>query len=124
MTYVATNSFEVPNIYHTLTDRYDGYALVTGPTPLVFGAKLLGMIVENVTSSTLWAQVFDGYAAPSALAVPIAELQIAGTSQGSLDFGVFNCIPVKKGIVIAGSSTRGVYTAVAASMWLTAGWID
>lgn len=115
--------FIVPNLYHTLTDGYDGYAFVTGIHAPGDGYQLLGMIVENTTGSTVWAQVFDGYAQPSALAVPLVELQIAANTQASLDLGSVHCIPVSKGIVIAGSSTRGVYTAAAASMWMTVFYI-
>jgi hypothetical protein len=116
--------FSSPTIF--TSDGYgsfDGVCLVTGSSALVNGAKLLGAIITNQLGSTIFAGLYDGYAAPVSNAKPILELQIAANSQGSMGFGDTHCVPVSKGIVIAASTTSGKYVASASSMFLTALYI-
>ncbi len=109
--------------YHT-TSTGDGYSLVTGGAPLTYGAKLLGIIVSNVSGTAGWAQVFDGYAQPAGGAVPLLSIQVAAGSQNSLDCSVFNCVSVTKGIVITLSSTINTYTAINSGLVVFCAWID
>jgi hypothetical protein len=107
----------LPQIYHTGATP-EGVSTVATAKSL-----LLGVMVENVTGSTIYVQVFDRTTAPTSLEVPICEVQVSATSQESLDFGSISAVPCTSGIVLAGSSTSGKYTAVASSMWLTAFYV-
>ena len=98
-------------------------SLVTGSSPIPFGAKLLGLIVSNVSGTAGWAQVFDGYATPSNSAVPLLNIQVASGAQNSLDCGVFNCLKVKNGIVVVLSSTINTYTPISSGLVTFAAFI-
>lgn len=112
--------FIVPNVYSTGSSA-DGYAVVTGIGKPVgaYGARLLGLMVENKTSSTLYVQLFDTSVQPTNGSSPIAEIQVNANSQSSLDLGSPHCIPFTSGICVAGSSTQWSYTAVSQGMFLT-----
>lgn len=123
---LSSHDFTIPNIYSTGVTA-DGYAAVTGTSSNAStdGYRLLGFVIENLTGSNLFVQLYDGYTAANAIAgkTPIMELQVAADSQGSFDLGSVQCIPVKKGIYIVASSTQWTFTSSAASMRLTAFWL-
>lgn len=95
-------------------------SLVTGSSQLSIPALLLGLVAENTDSQTNYVQVFDGYAAPTAGAVPLVSLKTAAGVQISLEGLSFYGLAVSKGIVLALSSTGPTYTAVANKMFVTA----
>ena len=108
--------FYEPSIYTSAAA--ETVALVTGASAVLNGAKLLGFVAHNTSSSTAYVQVFDAYAAPPPSAVPIASIQVMASSMTSFDAGVFNYIPMKYGIVIALSSTLATYTAVTTHLFV------
>ena len=118
-------TFSSPTVF--TSDGYgsfDGYCLVTGTKSLIgSGAHFLGALITNQTASTIFVGLFDGYAEPAGNAVPILELQVSANSQGSMGFGDTHCVDVKKGIVLAASTTSGKYVSDASSMFLTALYI-
>jgi hypothetical protein len=97
-----------------------GAADLTGTT--TFKAYLLGMVFENTSAATGWIQVFDGYGTVTNGAVPIVSIKVAATTQSSFGSPVIFDIPVKKGIMVALSSTGPTYTAVTNSLFVTAWW--
>ena len=113
--------FTEPNLYSS--GAAETVSLVTGSSPLAFGAKLLKLIADSSSSSASWVQVFDGYAAPSSGAVPMLSLRLAANAQAVFDVGAANSLPVSSGIVVALSSTGPTYTAVSNHLFLTAMWI-
>jgi len=117
MAYVVNGKFEVPSIYTSAA--LETVSLVTGSSPLLSGGKLLGFVATNASASTAYVQLFDGYAAPSGGSVPIVSILVQANSQVSFDASVFNCIPVKSGIVLALSSTLTTYTAVSSELFVS-----
>lgn len=96
----------------------DGYTFATGTySQGTDGYLLLGMLCTNQTNSTLFAQVFDGYTAPTLNQVPVLELQVPSNGQSSLDLGSAHCEFFKKGITVAASSTSGKFTYLGAFMF-------
>jgi hypothetical protein len=116
-----------PNVY-TSPSSFDSVALVSGSSPLLYAPKLLGFVAENTDSGTAWVQLFDGYAAPQAGAVPILSLRAATNVQVVFNPDAFNCISspaLNTGIVIALSSTVPTYTAISTHyLFLTAFWLQ
>src|ERR1017187_1107720 len=117
MAYAVLNKFEFPSIYTSAA--LETTALVTGSSPITNGVKLLGFLATNNSAALAYVQVFDGYAAPSAGAAPIICVQVPAGSQQSFDASVFNCVPMKVGIVIVLSSTLTTYTAVASQLYIS-----
>lgn len=121
------NNFQRSNLYSTAASSGDGYSLVSGSTDLngIATPVLLGFVAENTNTSTIYVQVFDGYSS-SALTVgqvPIAELQIAASSQGSLDFSQMGGISVKHGILLACSSSQWSFAYAGTKMLVSAFWL-
>jgi len=114
--------FVNPNIYSSAA--LETVALVTGGANLANGARLLGFVANNNSASAAYVQVFDKSSAPSGGAVPLLVVNIAATSQQSVDCNCLNCLPVVNGIVIALSSTLATYTQVATQLFVTAAWIQ
>lgn len=121
MSNVIANQFINPIIYTSAA--VETVSLVTGASPVLYGAKLLGMVISNASVTSGWAQVFDGNAAPSAGAAPMLSVQVAAGAQNSLDCSVFNHLPVKKGIVVVLSSTLATYTAISSGLFITAAYV-
>jgi hypothetical protein len=119
--YVLNRMVEDSSIYSS--SAAETVSLVSGSVQESVGAKLLGFIADNVTGSAGWVQVFDGYGSPTAGEVPICRVQVAANSECSFDPGVFNCLKVSKGIVIALSSTCATYTAISSGLVVSAWWI-
>lgn len=74
---------------------------------------LYGLVALNTSSSTIFVQVFDGYAGPSSGSAPIVQLQVPANSELSLS----KQLPLYRwkfinGLTIAASSSPSGYTAV------------
>jgi hypothetical protein len=123
MPFVTKNEFVNANQYSTQSTG-ETASLVSSSTPLPYGGKLLGLIVSNVSRTNGWAQVFDGYAAPSSGSVPILNIQVGAGLQNSLDCSVFNCLAVTTGIVVVLSSTINTYTPISSGLVCFAAWIN
>lgn len=118
--FTSPNYLIVPSVYTSAAP--ETAALVSGPAPT--SAKLLGLIATNDGyAQACWAQIFDGYGAPSTGAVPIVTLAVAVAGQASLDPGSFNCLPVANGIVVVLSSTAATYTPITNCLFATGFWI-
>jgi hypothetical protein len=116
--------FEVQQSKHYSTGAAaDGYSFVTGTTAPGAGCFFLGAVIENHTGSTLYAQLYDGYAAANITGAPIAELQISANSQQDWDFRGVNGVHMNMGIMIAASSTQWSFTPVASAMFVTAWYV-
>jgi hypothetical protein len=99
------SAFVDPQVYSTTTSG-DGYV-----TCNIGKTGLLKLLATNQVSSTRFVQIFDAAATPSPGASPLAELQVAGNTQGSLDFLVSHWLPLVNGLVIVSSTTSATYTA-------------
>lgn len=108
------------NVY--TSSALETVSLVSGSTVLTRGGSLLGFLADNFSSSAGWVQVFDGHAAPSNAAVPIASFRVGATSQISVGLTAVVGISVNNGIVLALSSTGPTYTAVSTELFVTAFW--
>lgn len=113
--------FIVPNVYHS-TSSLDGYALVTGSSPLSAGAKLLAVLAQNQGGDG-YIQVSDGYAQPTNGSTPILTFKIASGQSVSLDLSGVNCLAVKDGIVVSFSSTAPTYTDGGKHLFMTVFYI-
>lgn len=97
-------------------------SLVSGNTEATRSCKLLGLVVSNTSGTSGWAQIFDGYAAPSSGSVPILNIQVQAGLQNSLDCSAFNCLTTVNGIVIVLSSTINSYTPITSGLVTYAEW--
>ena len=97
----------------------DGYAatmLVTGstaPSASHPGFRLIRYNIMNTGPSTVFMQVFDGYAAPATNANPLDVVQIAAGATAVFDGSNFNGICCSKGIVLVSSSSNYRYVPIA-----------
>ncbi len=113
-----SNVIDSPNVY-TSPSTGDGYAVVhTG------ACRFLGMVVENQTGSTVYAQVFDGYATPANDSVPILSLKLTANAQVVLSLPIHEAIALATGLTICSSSTGKKLTVGAPTdLFITAFWV-
>lgn len=90
--------------YHNVS--YEVVTTTAGCDVFCYGAA-----ATNGTSAIRYLQLFDGLAQPSAGALPIFEVLLPPSGQGSLDPLCFHRIKFSVGIVAACSTTSGSYTA-------------
>lgn len=103
-----------PAVYHS--NSADGYVVIaTGKIGVV------QLLVTNLTASVRYAQVFDGYASPTAGDVPVMELALAANSQAQVNLLAAHWLPLVNGFAMASSTTAATYTAGGASdLFITA----
>lgn len=113
-----SESIQSPNVY-TSPVTGDGYAVVrTG------ACRFLGMIVENQTGSTVYAQVFDGYATPANNSKPILSLKLTANAQSVLMLHPAMSVALATGLTICSSSTGKKLTVGASTdLFISAFWV-
>ncbi|MFZ2911802.1 MAG: hypothetical protein WAZ75_01835 [Candidatus Absconditicoccaceae bacterium] len=105
-------NFIVCNKYNSL--MVDGYAdgsVVLSASP----CKLMGVIAENVSGSTRWLQVHDGYELPANNAIPIVSFKMLTVTQTERYFDAIKGLDLSVGCVLAVSSTGPKLTVVTGS---------
>lgn len=113
-----SDSFQSPNVY-TSPSTGDGYASIhTG------ACRFLGMIVENQTGSTVYAQVFDGYSTPANNSVPVMSIKLTANAQAVVLLDNNHAVALATGLEICSSSTGKKLTVGAPTdLFITAFWV-
>lgn len=107
-----------PNVY-TSPVTGDGYAVVhTG------ACRFMGMVVENQTGGTVYAQIHDGYATPAQDAVPVMSVKLTANAQVILNLPASQSVALASGLTICSSSTGKKLTVGAPTdLFITAFWV-
>ncbi len=113
-----TDSILSPNVY-TSPATGDGYAVVhTG------ACRFMGMVVENQTGSTVYAQIHDGYATPSNGSVPVLSVKLTANAQATILLPAVHAVSLSSGLTICSSSTGKTLTVGAPTdLFITAFWV-
>ena len=99
------------------TKTVAGHVVVASATPI----KFFTTVCYNGTGGNIWLQVFDAAAEPAGGTVPtFPPLVIASGDTRFYDFYDYGR-PMATGVVVATSSTAGIYTATADSNFIDVG---
>lgn len=80
---------------------------------------LYGLAGYNSLASSQWIQIYDATALPADGAIPDFILAVPGSSNFSVDFGIFGR-PMRNGIFVGNSTTGPTKTIGAANCWFDA----